>query len=500
MRNNVFGVDVDAQAVEVAQLSLALKLLEDATTATARAFQPKLGEKILPDMTKNIVCGNSLIDHDILDGQLFERNEERKLNPMSYEDKFPEIMRRGGFDAIVGNPPYGAELLSQQTNYLKSKYSSASYQIDTYPLFIEKSLSLTKNDCLTGVIVPSAWVASKYNVSLRELLAKQSNIDSIVIAPKKVFKDATVETLVLIFSNKQNDSNEILIERWDKLEKETYLLQQETIKLNVDFIFPVYSSPEKNNLVEKIWLNSFHLSKIGSAVWGVKIYQRGKGFPKQESWESEQRIFHSEIKTKETHRPLLGGSEIERYLMKWRGEFVDYGKWLAEPRTLNWFEGKRILIREVTSKGVIQAALVDGDFVFSNSVDGVKIDENTGYSYSFILALINSKIMSFYNSNTSANAFKDTFPKVLIKDLLGFPIPNINFDDAAEKAAHDKMVSLVEQMLDAKKHSQAARTDKDKTFYQDRCNALDRQIDKLVYDLYALTPDEIAIIEGKVVI
>ncbi len=106
LRNNIYGVDVDAQATEVAQLSLALKLLEDATTATARAFQPKLGEKILPDMTKNIVCGNSLVDHDILDGQLFERNEERKLNPMSYEDKFPEVMRRGGFDAIVGNPPY----------------------------------------------------------------------------------------------------------------------------------------------------------------------------------------------------------------------------------------------------------------------------------------------------------------------------------------------------------------------------------------------------------
>ena len=77
------------------------------------------------------------------------------------------------------------------------------------------------------------------------------------------------------------------------------------------------------------------------------------------------------------------------------------------------------------------------------------------------------------------------------------PIRTINFDDAAEKAAHDKMVSLVEQMLDAKKLLQSARTDKDKTFYQDRCNALDRQIDKLVYDLYDLTKAERDIVESK---
>ena len=77
------------------------------------------------------------------------------------------------------------------------------------------------------------------------------------------------------------------------------------------------------------------------------------------------------------------------------------------------------------------------------------------------------------------------------------PIRAINFKDAADKAAHDKMVALVEQMLDAKTHLQTARTDRDKTFYQDRCNALDRQIDKTVYDLYALTPDEIKIVESN---
>lgn len=81
-------------------------------------------------------------------------------------------------------------------------------------------------------------------------------------------------------------------------------------------------------------------------------------------------------------------------------------------------------------------------------------------------------------------------------ELDSLPFRTINFDDAAKKAEHDKMVSLVDGMLDAKKHSQAARTDKDKTFYQDRCHALDRQIDRLVYTLYGLTDDEIKIVEN----
>lgn len=493
--NNVYGVDVDAQAVEVSQLSLFLKLLEDETTSSARLYQQqKL--KLLPTLENNIICGNALIDWDIESGQLFENKELRKLNPMSYADKFPEIMRAGGFDAIVGNPPYGAEILAQQIAYLKQNFVSASYQIDTYPLFVEKSLSLIKQNALTGLIIPSAWIASKYNLSLRELLANKTKVESVVITPKKVFQDATVETLVLVFSNKETVSNQISVERWDKLEKEFYLLHQDKVKSNADYIFPVYSSPAINDLIDKIQSNSIRISKIGNAVWGVKIYQRGKGVPPQKGYESEERLFHSKFNTKETHRPLIGGSEIKRYFKQWNGEFVDYGKWLAEPRDSSWFEGKRILIREVTSKGVIEATIVEGNFVFSNSVDGLKIDESFGYKYLFILGLINSKLMSFYNANTSANAFKDTFPKVLIKDLLNFPVCIINFDDKQDAAQHAKMIQLVEAMLAAKKELPNAVTDREQTFYRDKCNRLDREIDRLVYELYDLTADEIAIVEN----
>ena len=196
LRSNVYGVDVDAQATEVAQLSLALKLLEDATTATARAFQPKLGEKILPDMKDNIVCGNSLVDWDILDGQLFERREERKLNPMSYEDKFPQVMKRGGFDAIVGNPPYGADFNQVTKDYLLRNYNSQNYQLDSYLVFLEKSIrDLIKLNGFWGMIIPNPWLTNVRQTNIRKFVVEKTSVHEIVHFKFPVFPKVVVDTV-----------------------------------------------------------------------------------------------------------------------------------------------------------------------------------------------------------------------------------------------------------------------------------------------------------------
>lgn len=114
--NSIYGVDIDAQAVEVCQLSLHLKLPRDETTWTAHQYLLEFQhaahlKRRLPDLSRNVACGNSQIGMDVLDGQLFAGDEERKLNPVNFEDAFPEVVKRGGFDAIVGNPPYISMLL-----------------------------------------------------------------------------------------------------------------------------------------------------------------------------------------------------------------------------------------------------------------------------------------------------------------------------------------------------------------------------------------------------
>lgn len=491
--NNIYGVDIDRQAVEVTQLSLFLKMLEEETTSSTQVKQGALFSKVLPDLSKNIICGNSLIGTDILNGRLFSFDEEKKLNPMDFESAFPIIMKKGGFDAIVGNPPYGALIDKKQDTYLRNKYSSSNYQLDTYTLFIEKAFQNINSKGNVGVIIPTAWVASTYDIKLRNFLLKNTSIVRITITPKKTFNVATVETC-LLFLSKNIPSEKIIIERWDIEDYQIHNIQLSEIMNHENLIFPIYSDSSKLSVINKIRLGKIKLVELAEVIWGVKVYEKGKGVPLQKGNESELKVFHSKLKLKETHRPLIGGSEINRYYLNWKGGYLDYGKWLAAPRSPNWFSEDRIVIREVTAKGIIQGVFVNGDFVFSNSVDGIRLLPNSELSIFFILGIINSKLISFYHSNTSANAFKGTFPKVLLQDLRNLPIPVI---DISNRIFHDQVVIFVNQIMETKKLVSTAQTEGDKTFLENKCANLDRQIDHLVYQLYELTEEEIRIVEGS---
>lgn len=581
LRNNIYGVDVDAQAVEVAQLSLALKLLEDATTATARAFQPKLGEKILPDMTRNIVCGNSLIDHDIFDGQLFERDEQRKLNPMSYEDKFPEIMRRGGFDAIVGNPPYVRQELLGATvkNYLQRKYKTYHGVADLYVYFFEKYISILKPESEFGIIVANKWLRANYGEPLRRWL-KEHFIEEIsdfgdlpvfqgattypaIVRVKRAkaqatFPAAKITTLdyVSVTINEHIAANMFTVNQI-ALDNSGWSLTDETSQALLDKLRKVGVS-----------LGEYVEKKIYRGV----LTGLNEAFVIDEA--TKDKLIAEDTNSAELIKPFLLGRDIKRYetprvqkyliLMpkgwthdKWIKSVVDklisedpqFQKFKDTPEEQSvrnkmtaiaksrefppkiawtWLEQtySAIAVHLAPFAEAAEKRCDKGEFwwelracdyydefekpkiVYPNICKRPEfiIDENLLYTNQkcFIISNADKYLLAILNSRVSFFLFRQLLPKlrgdfyepsyVYFKD---FPIRAINLDDAAEKAAHDRMVSLVEQMLDAKKHLQAARTDKDKTFYQDRCNALDRQIDKLVYDLYALTPDEIKIVENK---
>jgi type I restriction-modification system DNA methylase subunit len=483
--NNIHGVDIDPQAVEVTKLSLLLKVLEGESQETIGSQLGMFKERVLPDLGRNIKCGNSLIGSDYYQDRqltmLIDDEERYRVNAFDWKTEFSQVFIQGGFDVVIGNPPYGAELSSQDIEYLHRIYSVAEYQLDTYPLFIEKALQFTKQSEYCGFIIPSAWVASKFDKNLRQLILSKTIIQYLVITAKKTFAEATVETLILIFKNGFMSKNTFQIERWDKDQKEKYQFVQDDISKQEDLVFPVYANPAEISLISKMRVEKNVLSEYASAVWGVKIYQKGKGKPVQKGYESEQKVFHSSQKIKDTHKPLIGGSAIRRYELDWKGEYVDYGQWLAEPRTPEWFSGSRILVREVTAEGVIQATITEDDYVFSNSVDGLKL-KNNELDLRFILGLLNSQLISFYHLNTSANAFKGAFPKLLIKDLLNIPLPIMS----ADKARHDKMVSLVERMLEL--HKQSPKTPQEQEMVKREIESTDTEIDELVYELSEEVP------------
>ena len=489
---NIYGVDLDPGAVEVTQLSLYLKMLEnenrDTLARERQLFADEAEPALLPPLAANIKRGNSLIASDFS----LDSDELVRVRAFDWNVGFKKIMSEGGFDAVVGNPPYGAELSEADTHYLKETYTCAEYQIDTYPLFIERAKFLLNPSALIGMIIPSAWVASEYNIGFRRLLLEELPPSEIVVAPKNVFQDATVETVILISGKTASASGNISIERWDLTPRKSYDLSFSRISTNEALIFPIYREPAVDRLIEKLASTGRKFNEVSEAVWGIKVYQRGKGKPAQKGTESTSRCFHSDQKSKPTHRKIIGGSEVRRYDLNWSGGWVDYGPWLAEPRSEDWFHGDRIAIREVTANGDIQAAFTDKPFVFSNSVDGLRTKQKSSVPLQFLLALLSSKLISFYNKNTSANAFKGTFPKVLIKDLLAFPLPR-----HLEQKRHDRLVALVDKMLVLTPKLRAATDEHTRATLQNAVTATDNQIDQLVYELYALTPEEIALVEGS---
>ena len=171
--NNIYGVDIDIQAVEVTKLSLLLKVLEGETQTVIEKQLKMFNQRALPDLSRNIKCGNSLVGHDFYHGgqmDLFSDAEKKKINAFDWEREFPEIMKAGGFDAIVGNPPYvRQEILGDDfKQYVKTRYRTFAGTADLYVYFIERGHQLLKAGGLFGVICCNKFMRTKYGRPLRE--------------------------------------------------------------------------------------------------------------------------------------------------------------------------------------------------------------------------------------------------------------------------------------------------------------------------------------------
>lgn len=201
--NNVYGVDIDAQAVEVAQLSLYLKLLEEETTHSAYQYGLDYQEPLLPSLGKNMVCGNSLVGRDIYETDFFadtNNSAQRKLNAMDYAAAFPQVMRAGGFDAVVGNPPYVRQegLGKAFKSYAQAKYITYASTADLYTYFIEQAHKIMTVGASFGYIVSNKFMRANYGKALREFLATQSTLRQLIdFGELPVFADAATFPLII---------------------------------------------------------------------------------------------------------------------------------------------------------------------------------------------------------------------------------------------------------------------------------------------------------------
>ena len=224
--NNIYGVDIDLQATEVTQLSLFLKLLEDETMASANDMQVLFADKILPNLSGNICCGNSLIGYEIMDimGDELAQDEDirRKINPFDFQAAFASVFAAGGFDAIVGNPPYVKEYTDKSAfTHVKQGHLAHYYQgkMDLWYFFACYALDLLKEKGLLGYIVPNNWVSNAGASILRNKIINDSKIRTLIdFNDFMVFQAASIQTMIMLLErNRQTDGYTF----------DNYLLQQQ---------------------------------------------------------------------------------------------------------------------------------------------------------------------------------------------------------------------------------------------------------------------------------
>jgi len=491
--NNIYGVDIDLAAVEVTKLSLQLKVLEGENRETISRQLTLFNERALPDLGENIKCGNSLIGPDFYDGQtsLFDEEEMYRVNAFDWEAEFPEIMGRGGFDAVIGNPPWGAEFSEFEKAYFVNRYPSIpSKTKDSYLYFFSRAVDEMLNDGgFLGFIVPNTWLLINNAKEVREKLLSLDIIE-LIDHGDGVFKKVTAEcvTIILVKSYKENLCRVVRIQKSlkivDHMVDKKIWLDDKYSRIIIDMDKNVFL------LLKRLRDNNEIFGRFCEIIWGIKPYQVGYGTPPQTPEMVTKRVYHSSIKKGQEWKPLLVGSNVNRYELSFPGElFIKYGKWLMYPSNETLILQPKILMRQTSD--VIRACYDDNNYYPQNSIF---IIHSSKINLKYLLGLLNSTLLNFaykFGNPQTGKIFAEIKPSV-IKQL---PIHVIDFSDTNDVARHDSMVKLVENMLDLHRRVAEAKTGHEKTLLSRQIEATDRQIDGLVYELYGLTEEEIRIVE-----
>jgi len=492
--NNIYGVDIDLAAVEVTKLSLQLKVLEGENQGTLSRQLTLFKERALPDLGENIKCGNSLIGPDFYDRQtsLFDEEEMYRVNAFDWDAEFPEIMGRGGFDAVIGNPPWGAEFNRSEKSYLVNRYPSIpSKTKDSYLYFFSEAIDeMLKESGFLGFIVPNTWLLINSAKEFRDRLLSLK-INEIIDYGDGIFKKVTTECATVMLVKSENNLDPCRAVRIQKGVKVVDHVVDKQIWIDDEYSRIIIDMDKNVHLLlKKLRSHNEMFGMFCEIIWGIKPYQVGHGKPPQTREMVTNRVYHSSKNLNEYWKPLLVGSNVNRYTISFPGnQFIKYGKWLMYPSNDALILQPKILVRQTSD--IIRACYDDKNYYPQNSVF---IIHSSKINLKYLLGLLNSKLINFaykFGNPQTGKIFAEIKPSV-IKQL---PIHVIDPSHPEDVARHDKMVALVERMLDLHRRLSESKTGHEKTLLSRQIEATDKQIDALVYELYGLSEEEVAIVE-----
>ncbi|MCY0976274.1 N-6 DNA methylase [Chryseobacterium wangxinyae] len=518
LENNLFGVDLNEESVEIAKLSLWLR--------TAQPYRK------LNDLNNNIKCGNSLIDNPAIAGD----------KAFNWEQEFPQVFVKGGFDVVIGNPPYGAYLNDFEKLYLESTFSVFEYQVNTYVLFYEQGIKILKQNGLLGFITPATFLSQFYFRKLRNFL-QQFCLLSIAKYSYEVFNDADIGDAVSWIMKKSSENIKVEISNFKNL--------HEAVEAKID-LFEINDiiNEDKTYNINSGLLNFskfknaefVDLSQIANIIVGIKPYQKGKGKPMQSESDVINKNFTAIYQVDESYIPCIIGKDFHRYKFLSEPEmYLSYGVWLAEPRQSAPFFEEKIIIRQTADSLICNLDL--NKRINLNNVYNVGL-LNKDFDLRYLLSLLNSKILNLYYQNISQEKGR-LFAEVKKTYLSQLPIKKTPLESQQPFIAKaDQMLSLNKELQEvngkfqrnvkrefsleklskklegwyklpfsdyltelkklkveltlsqkAELEDYFIKEQQIATALQSEITKTDAEIDQMVYELYGLTEEEIRIVE-----
>ena len=454
LTENIFGVDLDRQAVEVAKLNLWLRYM----TVNRDAFRERLERKrsgdrplnLMPTLTKNFKRGNSLIADKAVAGDA----------AFDWENEFPETMKRGGFDVVISNPPYGAYLDAEAKFYLNQNYTCQSYQLDSYLLFLERSIKkLLHDDGLFGMIIPNPWLTNILQQNTRRFVTRNTKVQEIVHFLFAVFSGVTVDTEILLLKKAESKHGIVLVtiaesqEAFETFQPGKGITQiqhdQDTWRALDGGIINIFLTKANGQLAAKIASKGVVADSLLDINVGIKPYQVGKGTPPQTKTIVDERAFDSVKKLDKSYLLYLRGSDIGRYsISPLENRFIKYGPWLAEPRPAANFDAPVKILMRQTGDSLI-AALDEEQYLCLNNLH-VLVPTAEKMDARFMLGILNSRLLNWYYQSLNPEV-GEALAEVKKTNVAALPIRAIDFSDAKGRREHDSLVRLVSKLLEAKK-------------------------------------------------
>jgi type I restriction-modification system DNA methylase subunit len=463
LKNNIFGVDLDPKAVEIAQLNLLLQISER--------------KHRLPLLQNNIKVGNSLIDDPFISDRAFK-----------WEEEFPEIMKDGGFDIVIGNPPYGADLTSKELDFLDNNYlTSSKKNYDTYPLFMERANSILLKDGYFSFIIPDTFLRKNDFLPFRNFLLSRFQIKKI-FEVGHVFDDAKA-TENAIFIGLKSDRNDqdyffqhLFLSKKRQRDLRLAMISNEDSDINNTVSYSTINSLENKDF--RLFNGKQFLSLINKiekfpTLGSKDILSISRG---SEGGKNMISLSNSSGELK----PILIPEDIWKFGYKYNGRYFP----IKDPLNLKYKKPKIMVIRirNDSLKDRIIATYDETGYFTLKTIQIINVKNDNKKELKFLLALLNSKLMNFY----CTHRLSDDMNKAYLSALrIAYPTNETDLQTI------DSTISKVDTLLEINKEvSEIGENVTDRlTELEQKDLKIKSEIDDLVYSLYGLTKKEITLLE-----